>query len=287
MTRPTPRHKASVAERPALAQFSDDNFRELQRLAHQYAGVTVPDNRRQLAYSRVAKRMFELRIATFEAYLEYVKHDHDGERVWFVHAITTHFTRFFREPEQLYEMEALASGAWGRHRKGLQFWSAGCSSGEEAYSIAMVMARCFGRIAPQDFRVFATDVDKKIVDVAARGVYPHEVKADIPQRYRRYLLQGTGKNRGLVRIAPELCSQVEFAVGNLSGPWPARMYDAIFCRNVMIYFTADQNERLLARFAGQLRPGGFLFIGHSERIGTVRTLFESCGNNVFQLRASE
>lgn len=261
------------------------DFEELKRFALQHAGITLTDSRRHLVYSRVVRRVRSLGLSNVAEYCRVLR-DGDAEEISsFIHVITTHVTQFFREYPQLEMLAKLVQTGALSHAQPIALWSAGCSSGEEAYSIAMVLADALGGPNPKRYTIRGTDVDRHIVETARAGVYEERAIHDIDRRYRRYFLRGTGANQGLVRVHPNLTALAHFDVGNLFGPWPTRKYDIIFCRNVMIYFTPEQIQTLIDRFASHLKVGGHLFIGHSENIGDHRDRFDALGQNAFRLRA--
>ena len=276
--------KATSHHQEPEFSYTERDFQELQTLAEKHAGITLADNRRHLVYSRVVRRVRARGLPNVEAYCALLRAGDRSELERFIHAITTHVTQFFREPEQLDALAEIARREWTKSRQApVQLWSAGCSSGEEVYSIAMVLSDALGKRSAAQLRIRGTDVDRRSIDAARRAVYDLAAVEKVDPRFRRFLLRGTGLNRGLVRVSPRLGELVEFAVGNLNAPWPERRYDAIFCRNVMIYFEPAQVQQLLCRFAQHLQPGGHLFIGHSENIGAARRLFDSCGRNIFRI----
>ncbi len=265
-------------------EFSDKDFRRLQQMIFDYAGISLNSNKKPMAYSRLTKRLRQLNLPTFGEYLDFVESSGDDEHVRFINALTTNLTYFFREPhhfpilvEHLMAMAATDP---------LVVWSAACSTGEEPYSIAMAVIEAFATDAPP-VRIIASDLDTDALATAARGVYPLEKLESLsPQRLKKFFLKGAGAQAGYARIRPEVQRLVEFRQTNLhDGPWDIEApVAAIFCRNVMIYFNKATQTRILARFMPLLRPDGLLFAGHSENFFyNAGDIFRSRGKTVYEL----
>lgn len=262
-------------------QLNDRDFALARELIGQYAGIKLTAQKRNMVYNRLSRRLRAHGIHCFRAYLELVQADRDGEREAFVNALTTNLTAFFREPHH-FDLLATRAAARGRHAKApLRIWSSACSTGEEAWSIAMVLreAGCAGDIR-------ATDIDSEVLRTASAGLYRDERVADFePQRLKKHFLRGTGGNEGWVSIRPELRAMTRFSKFNLqaAGAWPTQeRFDVIFCRNVVIYFDRDDQQRLAARFADMLVPGGLLVVGHSESFPAGHPGFRSCGRTAYE-----
>lgn len=265
-------------------EFSDKDFRRLQQMIFDYAGISLNSNKKPMAYSRLTKRLRQLNLPTFGEYLDFVESSGDDEHVRFINALTTNLTYFFREPhhfpilvEHLMAMAATDP---------MVVWSAACSTGEEPYSIAMAVIEAFATDAPP-VRIIASDLDTDALATAARGVYPLEKLESLsPQRLKKFFLKGAGAQAGYARIRPEVQRLVEFRQTNLhDGPWDIEApVAAIFCRNVMIYFNKATQTRILARFMPLLRPDGLLFAGHSENFFyNAGDIFRSRGKTVYEL----
>jgi chemotaxis protein methyltransferase CheR len=265
----------------------DPEFDFIRHVVSENAGIVLGPNKRQLVQSRVARRMRELGIASYEAYCEHVRESGPEELVGLINALTTNVTSFFREN---HHFEALAGymlpEAMQRNSatRRLRIWSAGCSTGEEAYCIAMVASEVVPTMPRWDLKILATDIDSNVIAEAERGVYPLERVATIPEaRLKRFFRRGTGSEEGNVRIRPEVAQLVTFRPLNLMQEWPMRgPFDVIFCRNVMIYFDQRTRERLIERFARILAPGGYLCIGHAESIHGSSTPFKSVGKTIYR-----
>jgi chemotaxis protein methyltransferase CheR len=260
---------------------TDRDFARVRRLIYEYAGIKLSDHKRNMVYNRLVRRVRSFGGLPFAEYLDLVQSDGSLEREPFVNALTTNLTSFFREP---HHFEVLAARAGERPGAGrpMRIWSTGCSTGEEPWSIAMVM-RESGRAAD----ILATDIDSEVLGTAQAGVYRAERAEHMRQvRVRQHFLRGVGVNDGLLSVRPELRAMVRFAQLNLQAPtWPVgERFDAIFCRNVVIYFDRQVQLRLAERFANLLVPGGLLVVGHSESFPGANPAFRSCGRTVYELR---
>jgi chemotaxis protein methyltransferase CheR len=261
-------------------EYTVDDFERIRRIIYRDAGIKLSDSKRTMAYSRLVRRVRTLGIRRFSDYLDLVEKESEGERSAFVNALTTNLTAFFREPHHFPILEAyLAPRA---ARRAPVIWCAGCSTGEEAYSIAMTLAAAS---MSSGTHILATDVDTNVIETAERGVYPLERVEKLPAGYKeRFCLEGVGRNAGHVKVRPEIKNLVSFRrVNLLESSWPMRApLDVIFCRNVMIYFDKSTQYSILARFAELLEPGGLLFAGHSENFTQGGIAFRSCGRTVYE-----
>ncbi|MEM1024565.1 MAG: protein-glutamate O-methyltransferase CheR [Myxococcota bacterium] len=257
--------------------FSDADFRWVQSTAKSVFGVHIVDDKRDLVYSRLAPvlRRHEL---SFESLRSAVK-ERDLEQA-FIDALTTNVTSFFREP---HHFELLANFARERGTAGVRLWSAGCSLGMEPYSAAMTLRE----VGAGPVKILGTDVDSKAVSIARSGVYELDVLSDVPvERLRRHFVRGGGANARKAKLKPETHSLVTVNQLNLMAKWPfQRSFDVVFCRNVLIYFDSKEKAELIRRFVAQLRPGGLLFLGHSESAQGVDVPLESLGRTTYR-RAS-
>ncbi|MFO8003309.1 CheR family methyltransferase [Thioalkalivibrio sp.] len=269
----------SVQARDREFVFTDGDFDRIRGLIHAHAGIALNPGKRDMVYSRLARRLRALGIGAFGAYLEQLQPESE-EWQHFVNALTTNLTSFFREA---HHFPVLAERVTAARRRGpVSLWSSACSSGEEAYSMAMTAIDALGSFAPP-VRILATDLDTQVLERAARGVYPLERVAALPEvDVRRFFQRGKGAQAGFVRVRPEVRDLVTFRPLNLLGPrWPIRgPFDAIFCRNVLIYFDKPTQYRLLSRFHPLLHPEGLLFLGHSENVAHAADLFRLRGKTV-------
>lgn len=264
-------------------QFTSRDFERVAGLIYRHAGIALNRNKQAMVYSRLARRLRAKGLTRFEDYLALLENGDVAEWEAFTNSLTTNLTAFFRES---YHFPILAEHALTRRSgRQLQLWCCASSTGEEPYSIAMTMVEAFGTFAPP-VHVLATDVDTQVLRKAEAGIYPLERLEKMPQRrIKRFFLKGIGARAGFARIRPELQDMVTFRPLNLlDSRWPVRgPFDAIFCRNVMIYFDKPTQLRILEKFVPLLRPDGLLFAGHSESLHHASHLFHPCGKTVYRL----
>jgi chemotaxis protein methyltransferase CheR len=259
-------------------EYSPQDFARVRSLIAAYAGISLHEGKQNMVYNRLVRRVRSTGAGSFRAYLDTVEVPGSAERERFVNALTTNLTAFFREPHHFDTLAAYASKT-----ARLRVWSAACSTGEEAYSAAITL-RAVGCSGAE---IHATDIDTEALETARRGVYPLEPLERLTiERVRPYFLRGTGNNAHLALVRPEVRDMVKFSCHNLLGPdWPAtERYDAVFCRNALIYFDRAAQQRLLERFATVLKPGGLLFLGHSESCAAGHARFRACGKTSYELR---
>ena len=267
--------------------FSDLDFRSLVQLAYEYAGIALSDSKRNLVYTRVSRRLRALRLNSFRDYRAYLA-ENPPERENFINAISTNLTRFFRESHHFEHLgrHVVQPFVADAHRSGGRFrvWSAGCSTGEEPYSIAAVLRREMRQIDRFDVRILATDIDTEVLKKAAAGEYPAKGMDDIPRQYRDYFQPADrNRNSSSVFATEELRSLIAFRQLNLMDRWPFQgKFDAIFCRNVMIYFDAATKTNLIDRFIQSIKPGGWLYIGHSESFHGTHPELQLVGRTTYR-----
>jgi chemotaxis protein methyltransferase CheR len=270
-------------------EFTDEDFHRIRGLVNLHTGISVSDAKRELVYSRLSRRLRHLRINSFDRYCSMVEAGDSSEVPQFVNAVTTNLTAFFREKHHFQHLaekalpELMAKNS--RERK-LRIWSAGCSTGEEPYSIAIAVRDYFKNKQGWDIKILATDIDSNVLKTASVGVYPEDRINNIPLEMLQSSFQkGIGSNLRMVKIMPELKEMISFRQLNLMEPWPMRgSFDIIFCRNVVIYFNKQNQKILFDRFANVLNTGGFLFIGHSESLFSISDRFELIGKTVYLRR---
>jgi chemotaxis protein methyltransferase CheR len=264
-----------------------EDFERLRALSFAYSGIRVPDDKFDMFYSRIAKRLRVLGISRFRDYCALVEDRSGPEFTEFINAITTNLTSFFRENHHFEYLrgtvlpELLRRNAAERR---LRAWSAGCSTGEEPYSIAMTLLEADPRLKDWDAKMLATDLDTRVLATAADGVYEAErVNRMDPARLQRWFLKGSAGQSGRVRVKEPLRNLIHFKQLNLIGPWTLNgPFDFIFCRNVLIYFDQPTKSRLIERFENLLAPGGHLFIGHSESLHTISQRLENLGQTIYR-----
>ena len=262
--------------------FTDNDFSRIRTLIHRRAGIALGDQKRQMVYSRLSRRLRELQFPEFSTYLDWLESSGgDGEWQLFINSLTTNLTSFFREA---HHFPALAAHV-RKMPQPVTVWCAAASTGEEPYSIAITLMEALGDKAGSA-RVIATDIDTAVLAKAAAGVFTTEqVERLSPERLRRFFNKGTGANAGKVRIRPEVAALVKFSRLNLmdSAGSVKEPVDAIFCRNVMIYFDKPTQKKVLDRFVPLFKPNGLLFAGHSENASLVNQSFKSLGQTVYEL----
>lgn len=259
------------------------NFRRIQQRAYQLTGISLSDHKQNMVYGRLARRLRILRLRNFDEYCATIGADDSPELVEFVNAITTNLTAFFRERHHFdYLKNSVIPDLFRKNARSrrLRVWSAGCSTGEEPYSIAMVL-RSFAALGTWDTKVLATDLDSNVVAVGKAGLFAADRAAAVPAEYRQYLLEGDDPD--MVEMRDDIRNLVTFKQLNLLHDWPMEgPFDVIFCRNVVIYFDAPTQAKLFGRYADILQPEGHLFIGHSESLHKISDRFTGLGKTIYR-----
>ena len=284
----------SAADLPDVARefdFSDSDFRGLAQLAYERAGIALADSKRNLVYTRLSRRLRVLGFPSFRQYRDYLDGpDGEQEMERFINSISTNHTKFFREGHHFDHFRTHVAAPFAQTSRGstgcrLRVWSAGCSTGEEPHTIAVVLKREIRDIERQDVRILATDIDTDVLAKAARGEYQMSSIDDIPKTYQSYFepVDGGDDESTTVAVNEDVRSLIAFRRLNLMESWPFRgLFDAIFCRNVMIYFDAPTRAALVERFTQQLKPGCWLYIGHSESLIGSHPGLELVGRTVYR-----
>ena len=262
-------------------------FDYLRRMIYDYAGIVIAENKRSMVQGRINRRMRELGVRDVGEYLDYLRSAPEIERDGLASALTTNVTAFFREPHHFEYLRREFLPAWRLRqvaRPRFRAWSAGCSSGEEPYSLAITVLEELASDPGADIRILATDLDAAMIRSAREGVYPLKRAGDVSEdRLRRWFLRGSGGGAGLIRVRPELRDALRVMPLNLLEEWPMKgLFDVIFCRNVFIYFDREVKARIVAGFADRLPPGGLLFIGHSESLHGLTDRFELIGQTIYR-----
>jgi chemotaxis protein methyltransferase CheR len=288
-----PNGQTSAAEQEF--QLTPSDFERVRRLIYQHAGISLHSGKQAMVYSRLSRRLRETRHAGFSAYLDWLEQARgsEGESEWqeFVNCLTTNLTAFFREEHHFHALvEDLRARAGVQHaRTGagaggpIRLWCNAASTGEEPYSLAMTVAETLG--ASAQVRIVCSDIDTKVLATAQRGVYAAEARGLSAERLKRHFMRGTGANSGHIRIKPELARLIEFRSFNLMNTsWSSlgEPFDIVFCRNVMIYFDNATQRKVLERTHATMRPGGLLYVGHSENFTESRDLFRLRGKTVYE-----
>ena len=260
-------------------------FRRFCAHAHEQAGIALGPNKEALVSARVGKRMQALGIADERAYLDFLESDETGEElIRFLDVISTNHTAFFREPDHFDQLRHLVFEGYNSGHRRLRIWSAASSTGEEPYSIVMTVLDVLGN-TDLDFKVLATDISTRALAAAQEGVYPAEKVVSIPKSFLSRFFRQEGTSPPSFRVRDEIKQHVVFRRLNLSQPpFPMRgPLDIVFCRNVLIYFDQQVRQRLLRAIEGLLRPGGWLFVGHTETLTGISTRLRVVRPSVFIL----
>ena len=269
---------------PASREFAyrHTDFTRVRKLIYERAGISLGDGKSEMVYSRLAKRLRALGLADFRQYLAQLEDASHPEWEHFVNALTTNQTDFFREAHHFPLLAAHAREIRGRP---IRIWSAAAATGEEPYSIAITMCETFATLAPP-VQILATDLDTRALAHARAAIYPlQRLESVAPERLRRFFLKGRGRRTGFARIRDEVRSLVECRPLNLrEATWDVEgPFDAIFCRNVLIYFDKQTQREVLGRLAGRMARDGLYFAGHSESLLHAGDLFEPAGRTVYRL----
>jgi chemotaxis protein methyltransferase CheR len=266
--------------------FGDEDFEALRRLVKSLTGINLSEQKRELIYARLSRRLRALRLKSFREYRELLAGD-PQELIQLTNAITTNLTSFFRECHHFDYLrdELLKPLATDTHaRRRVRIWSAGCSSGEEPYCIAMMVHEALPDLARWDVRILATDLDSEVLARARAGVYGAErLRSVEPERLARFFTEQWDETGLLYRVVPELAALVTFKQLNLMDQWPMKgPLDVIFCRNTVIYFDKDTQRELFGRIAALQRRGDHLLLGHSESLFQVSTDYTLVGRTVYR-----
>lgn len=262
--------------------WTNADFAKVQSLIYQRAGISLHDGKHAMVYSRLSRRLRETGHSSFHDYLSWLSSNDGPEWQEFVNALTTNLTAFFREQ---HHFEIFGSLLRGNSANSWRVWCNAASTGEEPYSIVMTAFESLGGNAP--FKLVASDIDSRVLATAASGVYRLDnLKGLSPERLHNFFLKGKGANAGMARVKPELRKAIEFMSVNLiRDDWPFKEpFDVVFCRNVMIYFDAPTQRRVLERIHAVLKPGGMLFVGHAENFSESKDLFTLRGKTVYERR---
>lgn len=263
---------------------SEREFARIKARVYAVAGISLSDAKRTLVVSRLSKILRALGLPSFDAYVDYLENGgsaQDGQD--FVNALTTNLTRFYREDHHFEHLRSYVGALMAEKPRGnrLRIWSAGCSTGQEPYTIGLDLLAAFPDLKRWDFKILATDIDTAVIAKAAGGIYPESELSGLSAERARLFERGSGA----IRIPATVRELVSFKPLNLIGPWPMKgPFDAIFCRNVAIYFDKPTQGEVFGRFSKLLAPEGFLYIGHSENLGSGGEGFRLVGKTIYQSR---
>ncbi len=256
------------------------DFNHVQSLIYNRSGINLHDGKHAMVYSRLSRRLRETGHSSFREYLSWLESSDGDEWQEFVNALTTNLTSFFREAHHFdifkdYLRSQVRSSPW-------RVWCSAASTGEEPFSIAIAALEALGSL--MNFELIASDIDSKVLDTAARGVYRVDSLSGVDSsRLKQYFLRGKDSNSGLIKVRPEIVTAIKFSKVNLiNTDWPFREpFDVVFCRNVMIYFDAKTQRRVLESIHRVMKPDGLLFVGHAENFTSSRDLFILKGKTVY------
>lgn len=279
-----PQDMAGLSVSPAL-------FAKFQRLIHQETGIWLGDSKTALLCGRLSRRLRVLGFPSLDQYYDLLTQaDQQEERAAMIDAITTNETRFFRDPRHFEFLEQRVIPRWrAQGRKTVRLWSAGCSSGEEPYSLAMLLARHLPRNQGWNVNILATDISTRMLAHACIGIYSLTKSTDIPEPLLKdWMLKGFAKHDGQMKVMPEIQQMVDFQSLNLAqGPYPPDgQFDVIFCRNVLIYFDPQSKQRAVERLTRCLARNGVLFVGQAENLSVVDSQLKGLAPAVYA-RAGE
>jgi chemotaxis protein methyltransferase CheR len=272
---------------------TDREFERVKQRVYRVAGISLSEAKRTLVISRLYKLVRALGLTSFAAYLDHLERPgSDKDAQDFVNALTTNLTRFFREDHHFEHLTRHVAGLMTRRprlsadgRPRLRIWSAGCSTGQEPYTIAVALLDALPDLRRWDFRILATDIDTSVITRAAQGIYPEAELAELSPQRRALFERGAD---GSVRIPAAARRVIAFKPLNLIDDWPmSGPFDAIFCRNVAIYFDKTTQRELFGRFRSMLANDGFLYIGHAETLGGSASDFRLAGKTIYQPRAAQ
>jgi len=262
-------------------EFTDGDFNAIADVVYDISGIVLNENKKSLVYSRLIRRIRELNITSFAEYIDFSKRD-ATEKNKLIDFITTNVTSFFREKHHFEILTNFANDKLSKNSEKLKIWCAGCSSGEEPYSIVMHLETTFNNALI--FEILATDICDEILGLATKGVYAEKsienINADL---VKKYFLRGKSSNSGKVKIDPIVKKKITFGKVNLMEPITFHEdFDVIFCRNVIIYFDAETKLKLIRSYHRALKPNGILFLGHSEGVCGAQELYTSLGHTAYR-----
>ncbi|WP_444994874.1 CheR family methyltransferase [Aliikangiella sp. IMCC44359] len=263
--------------------FSTNDFKRVVALINKKSGIHLSDHKSDMVYSRLARRIRQVGLRDFDSYLELVENDNE-ESINFTNALTTNLTHFFREKHHFeYLANVYYKELFAKKKKRIRVWSAGCSTGEEPYTLAMVWNMLPNKPAGVDFKILATDLDTKVLDACRRGIYVEEKLEPIDEKYKKWFKQTKNCKSREWEINPKLRELIFFKHLNLMNEWPMKgPLDLIICRNVLIYFDKETQQNLVKRFSNLLSDDGCLILGHSENLSANKIIFNAIGKTIFR-----
>lgn len=277
-----------VQQRDEAVSLTTSEFNYICQFAYDCAGIVLNEAKREMVYRRLTRIVRERKLPSFSAYCKLLKAKPEQEERYFINAITTNLTSFFREQHHfdfLSKTELPRLLSRNNTNKRIRIWSSASSTGEEPYSIAVTLQEALADDCSHwDAKILATDIDSNVLAQGKAGIYPLESVADIPQYLKnKYFKRGLGSSKEQVKVNSSLQNCIRFKQLNLLAPWPMQgPFDIIFCRNVIIYFDKQTQINLFERYYHMLAPGGLLILGHSENLGSYQQYFENVGRTMFR-----
>lgn len=279
-------------DREQAMQLSIDDFKFICRFVYETTGIVLNESKKEMLYRRLTRIIRERQLSSFTEYCQLLKKQGEQEKDFFINAITTNLTSFFREnhhfdflskeelPKLMRNKKFNING-----KKRMRIWSSASSTGEEPYSIAITLLESMSdELAQWDLKILATDIDSNVLAKGRLGIYDINRLEEVPSKLKRkYFLKGCGKSSQSAKVQDKLKDLIIFKQLNLLHDWPMRgPFDVIFCRNVIIYFDKKTQQDLFARYYEMLTPGGLLFLGHSENLGNYQQYFSNVGRTIFR-----
>ncbi len=274
------------------AILKDREFQRFSAFIYDKVGIKLPQTKKTMLEARMQKRLKILGMSVFEAYADFVfsQEGQDNELVHLIDVVTTNKTDFFREPDHFAYLAktvlpAIINGRADCLKEPIRLWSAGCSRGEEPYTLAMVLSELADQRRDFRFSILASDISSRILEHAIKGIYADDRIEPVPDRFKKkYLLRSQDRTSGLVRICPEIRQHVTFKRINFMDDdlGVRQKMDIIFCRNVVIYFDKTTQQTLMGKFHHQLQGSGFLFLGHSESLNGLDTDFQAVASTIYR-----
>ena len=278
-----------MTSRDKAFELSKEDFNFICQYVYDFAGIVLNASKKEMVYRRLTRIIRERKISSFTEYCDLLKAEPEKEKDFFINAITTNLTSFFREQHHFdymvkHELPKLIKNSLTNHKR-LRIWSSASSTGEEPYSIAITLLETMkGSLGQWDAKILATDIDSNVLAAGKNGVYDERRIEDIPKKFKeKYFHKGVGVNKSKVKVDKELSKLITFKQLNLLHDWPMKgPFDIIFCRNVIIYFDKETQQELFARYYEMLTPGGLLILGHSENLGPYQAHFDNVGRTIFR-----
>ena len=260
---------------------TQEDFQFLAKLVNRKTGIVFADNKFEMVYSRLVRRLRILKLDNFSAYCDIFKNNENHPEInELINSLTTNLTKFFRENHHFEHLKEILNKMIEEKQTRIRIWSAGCSSGQEPYTIAMIVKEILNKHKNVDIKILATDIDTNILDEAKAGIYSENQITSLPEQYKRYFSK---KDKDVYEIDKEVKNLITFNRLNLLEAWPIKnQFDVIFCRNVVIYFNKETQIKLFDSFSNHLKDEGWLYIGHSENLTNISTKFVLINQTIYR-----